>query len=195
MTYYTAAPPLPVPSATTSTLMLLLYWIRKKYFDDVNDGDNDCEDAYTFLVIFIILCVVMVITLMMANIMAFSIEISRYQQLKLNYGNFYGGWLVLLLAVGMMLSYTGAVVGRIITSFTSVDCFQDFDMSIEEFTNPTETTSNLGLYYPDIHYPFQPGTANVTSKSVVVIVADMLLLCISRTLKGDLCYACLYSLN
>lgn len=177
ITYYTASPPLPVPSATTSTLILLLYWIRKRYFDDVNDGDNACGDAYVFLVVFIALCLVMVLSLMMTNIMAFSIEVERYRHHKdsgLNYGNFKGAWLVLLIAVGMMFCYSGAVGGRIVSSMVSVDCFRQFDMTMEEFTHPDNNTTNVGLYYPDIHYPFQPGTANITTLCWAVIFVTVI---------------------
>jgi hypothetical protein len=64
----------------------------------------------------------------------------------------------------MMCCYSGAVGGRIVSSFVSVDCFEQFDMTLEEFAHPGNST-NVGLYYPDIHYPFQPGTANITSAS------------------------------
>jgi hypothetical protein len=162
--------PLPVPSATTSTLILLIYWVREKYFDDINAGNNECGDAYNFLVLFIALCMAMVASLMMANIMAFSIEVERYKKLDLKYGNFQGGWVVLLLAVGMMCCYSGAVGGRIVSSFVSVDCFKQFDMTLEEFAHPANSTSaTVGLYYPDIHYPFQPGTANITSKFTTIL--------------------------
>lgn len=164
VTYYTASPPLPVPSATTSTLFLLMYWLRERYFDDVNNGDNECGEAYRFLVAFITLCVLMVFSLMMANVMAFSIEIERYRQRHVNYGNFKGAGIVLLLAFGMMCCYSGMVSGRIVSSFVSVDCFKQFDMTLEEFTHPNNNTTTVGLYYPDIHYPFQPGTANITSE-------------------------------
>jgi len=173
VTYYTASPPLPVPSATTSTLFLLMYWLRERYFDDVNNGDNECGEAYRFLVLFIALCVIMVFSLMMANIMAFTIEYERYklmvQQQNLSYGKFRGAGVVLTLAVGMMFCYTGMVSGRIVSSFVSVDCFRNFDMTLEEFTHPDANTTNVGLYYPDIHYPFQPGTANITTLLWAVI--------------------------
>lgn len=162
VTYYTASPPLPVPSATTSTLLLLFYWLRERYFSDLNSGDNSCEGAYSFLLAFMCLCLAMVSSLMSTNVMAFSIEAQRYNQLKLRYGDFRGAGLVLTLAVGMMCCYSGALGGRIVTSFVSVNCFRQFDMTVEQFAN--STSSRVGLYYPDIHYPFQPGTANITSK-------------------------------
>ena len=96
--------------------------------------------------------------------MAFSIEIERYRQRHVNYGNFKGAGIVLLLAFGMMCCYSGMVSGRIVSSFVSVDCFKQFDMTLEEFTHPNNNTTTVGLYYPDIHYPFQPGTANITSE-------------------------------
>lgn len=164
ITFYTASPPLPVPSATTSTLILLMYWVRERYFDDLNNGDNECGQAYQFLIAFICLCMTMVGSLMMTNIMAFSIEVERFKTLDLKYGNFRGAWVVLVVAVGMMFCYSGMVGGRIVSSMVSVDCFEQFDMTLEEFAHPTNTTTNVGLYYPDIHYPFQPGTANITSK-------------------------------
>ena len=131
VTYYTASPPLPVPSATTSTLILLMYWVRERYFEDVNGGDNECGEAYRFLIAYIVLCLMMVCSLMMTNIMAFSIEVERYKHHDLKYGNFRGAWLVLVVAVGMMCCYSGMVGGRIVSSMVSVDCFKQFDMTLQ----------------------------------------------------------------
>jgi hypothetical protein len=55
MTYYTAAPPLPVASETTSTIILLSYWLKKSKFDNLNDGNNLCGSAYSYLVITLVL--------------------------------------------------------------------------------------------------------------------------------------------
>jgi hypothetical protein len=55
VTYYTASPPLPVASETTSTIILLSYWLKKSKFENINDGDNVCDSAYDFLVIVIAL--------------------------------------------------------------------------------------------------------------------------------------------
>jgi hypothetical protein len=55
MTYYTAAPPLPVASETTSTIILLSYWLKKSKFDNLNDGDNVCGSAYSYILITLIL--------------------------------------------------------------------------------------------------------------------------------------------
>ena len=59
LTYYTASPPLPVASQTTSTLILLSYWLRKAAFDNLNNGNNLCGSTYSFILIVIILNVIL----------------------------------------------------------------------------------------------------------------------------------------
>ena len=65
-TYYTSAPPLPVPSMTNATLFLFLYWLKKKYFDELNDSDNECDAAYQFIVVYLAACVLMIFLMVYA---------------------------------------------------------------------------------------------------------------------------------
>lgn len=51
LSYYTISPPLPIPTSTTSTVILLLSWLDKSNFDDINGGDNECSSAYYFILV------------------------------------------------------------------------------------------------------------------------------------------------
>ena len=50
-----SAPVLPVPKQSNATLLLLLYWIKKEHFSDINDGHNVCDCAYYFIVVYAVL--------------------------------------------------------------------------------------------------------------------------------------------
>ena len=56
-TYYTAAPIYPVPSQTTSTLLLIMIWLRKGPWEDANGGDNQCVTAYNYSACMVVLMV------------------------------------------------------------------------------------------------------------------------------------------
>mmetsp|Transcript_3798 Transcript_3798/g.5898 ORF Transcript_3798/g.5898 Transcript_3798/m.5898 type:complete len:466 (-) Transcript_3798:222-1619(-) len=171
LTYYTASPPLPIPNATTSTIILLSYWLKKSVFDDMNDGDNVCGSAYYFVCIIIVLNVLMIAILGVGNMMAFSIEWARYKEVKSTSSprpTLKGSTAVLLLTLTMMCCYVGEFLGRLVTSINSLNCLKSYDTNISDIIYQ-EGDSSMEIYYPDSYYPFQPGYINLTSLCWAVV--------------------------
>jgi len=159
-TYYTAAPVLPTPQGTNSTLILLMYWLRKEKFDNLNDGDNECDTAFNFIVIYTTFMVLMIAIMGSGTMLAFIVSLRRYRDssytpIKVPKG----GWAVFWMTIIMMFSYIGAFVGKMVTSITSLDAIRDFN----GFNDDTTFNKNNLLYYDNIYYPFGSGVINLSS--------------------------------
>ena len=79
LTYYTAAPILPVPSQTNSTLIILMYYAKRYVFDNENGGDNVCGDAFKYvwitialtLAVIFINCILLILAIMGAQYLVY----------------------------------------------------------------------------------------------------------------------------
>lgn len=106
--------------------------------------------------------------LAVANTMAFSVEIIRYQDKSRKIPrSLPGSTAVLVLTLCLMSCYVGEFIGRLVTSLNSLFCLDTYDTSLGDIAyDPTED-SHMDVYYPDLFYPFQPGYINLTSECSV----------------------------
>lgn len=165
ITYYTSAPPLPVASETTTTILLLSIWLKKSSWVNLNDGNNQCESAYYYVLIVLILNIILIALLSVCNTFAFSLEYIRLTdpaRVPLKSPN--GSFLVLILTLVMMVCYVGAFIGRVATSVTSLQALEDYNTKLEDIVYEKGQQ-----YLPDIYYPFKAGFMNLTSMCWAVI--------------------------
>ncbi|CAE7520841.1 unnamed protein product [Symbiodinium microadriaticum] len=105
-----------------------------------------------------------------ANIMAFSVEIVRYQDKSRKIPRSpTGSTAVLVLTLTMMCCYVGEFIGRLVTSLNSLFCLDTYDTNIDDIAYDPTSDSHLAVYYPDLFYPFQPGYINLTSLCWAVV--------------------------
>lgn len=167
LTYYTSSPPLPIPKATNATVILLMYWLRKRLFTDLNDGDNNCGKTYNILVAYCGVCCAMVACMAVGTHMAFRAGYKKYQQDKLVAARRTHpeetptlSIAILINTCFMCLCYVGAFLGKIITSFNSIECFTDYNVQLDQIVRGDENT----IWYPDVYFPFGPATITLASE-------------------------------
>jgi hypothetical protein len=98
----------------------------------------------------------MIAMLAVANTLAFSLEIIRYQDKNRKIPKSPpGSTVVLVLTLTMMSCYVGEFIGRLVTSLNSLICLEDYNTKLQDISyDPTQDT-HLTVYYPDLFYPFQ----------------------------------------
>ena len=62
-----------------------------------------------------------------------------------------------VMCIVLGVCYAGQLVGRIVTSMTSLNCLERYDTELDDITmnEGAEGGGGLTLYYPEIFYPFQ----------------------------------------
>lgn len=169
MTYYTADPPIPVPEDTSATLLLLLYWLKPHYFLNINDGDNNCGPAYALVLIFCVLCCFMVIIMGIGTTMAVHIEIARFK-LNLKFWKLHPVKddaklmklrnIAIINTVLMMCMYMSSFLGRVVTSFTTLDALNSYTGVLSSMPSMSPTAMPSYSHSPSmkptsvIHEPF-----------------------------------------
>lgn len=161
MTYYISSPVLPTPVGTNSTMILIMYYLKRKDWEDINDGDNMCSTAFNFIVIYIACIMAMIVLMGAGTSLAFLVSYRRmkdpsYQKIIAPHG----GKEVFMLTLVMMVTYIGLFMGKLIGSVNGLDALRDSsNTSIDDFI----VTKDSLIYYPKIFYPFGGGAVNMTS--------------------------------
>ena len=128
LTYYTGAPVLPVPGQTNSTIVMIMYWAKKYVFDNFNNGNNSCGDAYKYVWVYL----AMILAVVALNFVVFVIgaigELARqrapnrkmYRPLE---GTTYP---TIACAIAVTL-YICAIMGKMFAGWTSIDSIREYD--------------------------------------------------------------------
>lgn len=166
LSFYTSAPPVPIAADTNSTALLFMYWLRESPFTDLNDGNNHCQKAYDILVAYFFLCMVMVACLGVGTRQAFRAGFIKFKQDKVlaerstqSANRPELARPIAIITILTCLCTMGAFIGRIMTSFNTLNCLRDYDVNLDDIT----TGDGNILYYPDIYFPFIPATITLSS--------------------------------
>lgn len=167
MTYYTATPPVPIAVDTNATILLFMYWLSKDKFTNLNNGNNDCGKAYNILVAYFAMCVLMTFCLALGTWMSARANyLKRVEDKEIASRNSetVKSWptlskYIFINTCLMCVCYFGAFLGRIITSFNTVNCFHDYDVNLDDIT---QGDGNI-IWYPDIFFPFCPAVISIDS--------------------------------
>lgn len=159
LTYYMAAPILPVPGTTNTTLIILMYYAKKYVFDHQNGGDNVCGDAYTYvwvtislsLVVVLINCVLLVLGLMGDYARRHAPNRKFYAPLE--------GTVAPVVVVSMCaVFYVVQVFGKMYSSWTTINSIRAFDTSKSE-----AASEGLTVWFDDEFFPFQSGSLDINT--------------------------------
>jgi hypothetical protein len=159
LTYYMAAPILPVPNTTNSTLIILMYYSKKYVFDHQNGGDNVCNDAYIYvwvtialsLAVILINCVLLVLGLMGEYARRHAPNRKQYSPLE--------GTVAPMVVVSMAaMFYAVQSFGKMYSSWTTINSIRAFDTSTAE-----AAAQGLQVWFDDEFFPFQSGSLDINT--------------------------------
>ena len=148
-------PLLPVPTQTNSTLlMLLIYGSNRDKFDAINNYNNNCGTAYTYLWVYLFFIIIIIAITFFNLILAIIGEIIKLQDInKKTYIKLKNTQYPILLAILAAIFYILVAFAKALSSNNTLK-------SISEFNVPLSQAGTLGytIWFPLNWFPFQqPG--------------------------------------
>lgn len=159
LTYYMAAPILPVPSQTNSTLVILMYYAKQYVFENENNGDNVCDDAFKYIWVTIALSLAVVLINCVLLVLGVMGEYARrHAPMRKKYAPLEGTVAPLVMVYLCAVFYVIQVMGKMYSSWTTINSIRAFDTSMD-----SAAAQGLSVWFDDSFFPFQAGSLDINT--------------------------------
>lgn len=145
--FYTINPILPVPNQINSTLAMVIKLALAKFkFDNVNKGNNLCNDAYTYIWIYLGLIIVLFVIVLFNLVLAVLGEMIKLQDAnRPHYEHLaYTEYAAVISAISAAF-YVLLGIGKTYSSSVALQSIGEYDKDISE---------TYGLWFEQIWFPF-----------------------------------------
>lgn len=133
LTFYTVNPIMPVSNQTNSTLMLIMNYMKKSKFDDMNNGDNKCDTAFNLIWGYLAVMLVVVLQSLMICVISFRAEYVRLTNPRRKKPEGLDNtWSVCVLCGLSMVFYLCIASGKIMANFTVTDAIESSNFTAED---------------------------------------------------------------
>ena len=137
----------------------MFMYFKKSVFDDMNDGHNDCQQAYEYVWLYLSMIISIVVIQLGSIYIAIKAEITRLYTPNRKIQQPLHGTLPPVIMCGLIMAfYVVVVLSKIIGSANMINSIRDFDMSIEE-----AAADKKKIWFDDSFYPFQQGSLDLNS--------------------------------
>mmetsp|Transcript_10668 Transcript_10668/g.16164 ORF Transcript_10668/g.16164 Transcript_10668/m.16164 type:complete len:520 (+) Transcript_10668:82-1641(+) len=159
LTYYTVNPIIPIPAKTNATTLLFMMYARKEVFDDINDGDNNCNKAYTYVWVYLSLILAIVVNISLSVILAIRAEWARlHAPNRKAFQPLQGTLPPLILCVLLVVFYVILCCSKITSSSVMLQAIHGYDKSQADAAEDQDK-----FWFDDSFFPFQKGTLDISS--------------------------------
>lgn len=159
LTYYTINPIIPIPAQTNATSLIFMMYAKMHIFNDINDGDNNCDRAYKYIWVYLTLIIAIILNVFLSLLVGFRAEWARLHAPNRKTFQPLHGTLppVIVCSIGIMF-YLLVCFSKLSASFVMMRAIHEYDKSREEAAQDKDR-----LWFDDYFFPFQKGSLDITS--------------------------------
>lgn len=156
LTYYTISPILPVPNSINSTLFSYLYYSSDSdKFNDLNNGQNRCDEAFRYVWLYLILVLLIALTVFIGALIAIYAEVIRYKSPnKPSYTHLHATGAPVYLSIFGVLCYALFIIAKLVTAVTEMDGVSVYNVDVSQAS---------GVWYRENWFPFTVATLDIST--------------------------------
>lgn len=159
LTYYTVNPIIPIPAKTNATTIIFMMYSKMHIFNDINDGDNNCNKAFTYMWVYLAVILAIILNVFLSLLVGLRAEWARlHAPNRKTFQPLQGTVFPVVVCCISIVFYLLNCFSKLSASKIILDAIHDYDSSREE-----TALSGEKVWFDDYFFPFQKGSLDISS--------------------------------
>ena len=159
LTYYTVNPIIPIPAKTNATTVIFMMYAKMHIFNDINDGDNNCDKAFTYMWTYLAVILAIVFNVFLSFLICVRAEWARlHTPNRKTFQPLHNTLPPVILCIFMVIFYIMVCFSKLSSSVVILDAIHAYDQSRQETALQGEK-----IWFDDYFFPFLKGTLDISS--------------------------------